>query len=132
MGGWKAPTLHVPAPTDALVEIPIPNLFGAAIVAGWGCGVRVGSRDRKCEWVACLPLRRGKVCCVASIALTMGRGEAVMTERVDPRRAQVAQVGVWKRSLRRLWYLRCDKGGGMYIRQSAPSAQPSVRPAKYI
>jgi len=51
----------------------------------------------------------------------------MMTERVDPRRAQVAQVGVRKRSLKRPWYLRCDKAG-MHIRQSAPSAQPSVRP----
>ena len=60
----------------------------------------------------------------------MGRGEAMMTERVDPRRAQVAQVGVRKRSLKRPWFflvIRCDKGG-MHIRQSAPSTQPSVRP----
>jgi len=28
VGGWKALTLHVPAPTDALFEIPIPNLVG--------------------------------------------------------------------------------------------------------
>ena len=34
------------------------------------------------------------ICLVASIVVTMGRGEAMMTERVDPRRAQVAQAGM--------------------------------------
>ena len=56
--------------------------------------MRVGSRDRKCERMAGLPLRRGKVCCVASIVFSMGREEAMMTGGVDPRRAQVAQAGV--------------------------------------
>ena len=31
MGGWKAPTPHVPAPTEALVEISIPNLVGGSL-----------------------------------------------------------------------------------------------------
>ena len=62
--------------------------------AGWGCDLRAGSRDRKCERVACLPLRRGEVFCVASIVFSMGREEAMTAERVDPRRAQVAQAGV--------------------------------------
>jgi len=47
--------------------------------------------------MAPLPLRRREVgevfCVVASIILTAGRGEATREERVDPRRAQVAQVG---------------------------------------
>jgi len=54
----------------------------------------------------------------------------MMTEWVDPRRDQVAQVGVRKRCLKTsviFFVVRCDKGG-MHIRQSAPSAQPSVRP----
>ena len=55
----------------------------------------------------------------------------MMTERVDPRRAQVAQVGVQKRSLKRPWFLviRCDKGG-MHIRQSAVACiSANQRPA---
>ena len=48
------------------------------------------------EGSAALPLRRkvGEVLClVASIVLIVGRGGTTMREKVDPRRAQVAQVG---------------------------------------
>jgi len=31
VGGWKAPALHVPAPTDALVEIAIPHEIGGRL-----------------------------------------------------------------------------------------------------
>ena len=67
-------------------------------LSGRGCDVKVGSRDVKCGRMAALPLRRGEVrevffCVVASIILTVGIGEATMGEKVDPRRAQVAQVG---------------------------------------
>ena len=50
-------------------------------VTGWGCDLRVGSRDRKCERITCLPLGRGIACCVASIISAMGREEAMMKER---------------------------------------------------
>ena len=63
---------------------------------GWGCDVVVGSREVKCERMAALPLRRkvrGVLCLVASIVLTVGRGETTIGGKVDPRRAQVAQVG---------------------------------------
>ena len=82
--------------TDAR-EPPTATGRPCAPVAGRGCDMRAGSRDRRCERLAPLPLRRVEVgevfCVVASIILTMGRGEAMMEERVDPRRAEVAQVG---------------------------------------
>jgi len=46
--------------------------------------------------MAALPLRRkvrGVFSVVASIVLTVGRGEATKGDKVDPRRAQEAQVG---------------------------------------
>ena len=65
------------------LSLPVepPTAFG-------GCDVMVGSREVKCERTAALPLRR-KVRGV----LTVGRGETTIGEKVDPRRAQVAQVG---------------------------------------
>ena len=67
-----------------------PTAFGRPFLSlpGWGCDVMAGSREVKCERMAALPLRR-KVRGV----LTVGRGETTIGEKVDPRRAQVAQVG---------------------------------------
>jgi len=86
---------------------PLPWRWGrpgtiAGLWAAGGSGGIPGDAEEGTE-VKMLPLvlslRKGEVrevcCVVASIILTMGRGEATMGEKVDPRRAQAGPE--WER-----------------------------------
>jgi len=50
----------------------------------------------------------------------------MMTERADPRRAQVAQVDMRKRSHRRPWYFTLCEGGACISANQRPA--PALSP----